>query len=432
MLHPVQDLPHRDLPSLVARFGLLRCSVFQPSTCHLKAALAGVLLAWLCLLQGAYGLANLAPEVRDPANFFPPRILVGADSTTSIKPSRPQTLDRQRTASGIPDFLSREPLGETESLNLYSYCHNDPINYVDVLGLAERSILSQFFFGIDPIKIEPSEREIERRQGRQQESLRFLRFLKEFENGQMDIKEFPLAMKEAFIRQQAELNRLNQQRIEQLELVASGPQIKSIGESPPMVSVAALSIGGATTEFNASINRDWLLPTGAGTAGAKFLFGGMKTMLPVLAAGVRTEARVLTAEMQMGEVAANTGAVADGSIYSTTFQTTLRSTLYPGASRAAHFQEANGALLQAMEGSTEVAARMQGLGINVQRTATGLAPRQSPQRDGLGTTRPSRESCSLFRERSTLRGVFSNQHFIRADRVEWQHGVNRYDTDRSN
>jgi RHS repeat-associated protein len=34
-------------------------------------------------------------------------------------------------------WLSREPLGEGESLNLYAYCHNDPINRVDVLGAAE-------------------------------------------------------------------------------------------------------------------------------------------------------------------------------------------------------------------------------------------------------------------------------------------------------
>ncbi len=34
-------------------------------------------------------------------------------------------------------WLNREPLGEDESLNLYAYCHNDPINRVDVLGLSE-------------------------------------------------------------------------------------------------------------------------------------------------------------------------------------------------------------------------------------------------------------------------------------------------------
>ena len=32
-------------------------------------------------------------------------------------------------------WLSREPLGESESLNLYAYCGNDPVNKVDVLGL---------------------------------------------------------------------------------------------------------------------------------------------------------------------------------------------------------------------------------------------------------------------------------------------------------
>jgi RHS repeat-associated protein len=33
-------------------------------------------------------------------------------------------------------WTSRELLGESESLNLYSYCHNDPVNRVDVRGLA--------------------------------------------------------------------------------------------------------------------------------------------------------------------------------------------------------------------------------------------------------------------------------------------------------
>jgi RHS repeat-associated protein len=34
-------------------------------------------------------------------------------------------------------WLSREPLGEGESVNLYAYCNNDPVNYIDYLGLAE-------------------------------------------------------------------------------------------------------------------------------------------------------------------------------------------------------------------------------------------------------------------------------------------------------
>jgi RHS repeat-associated protein len=39
-------------------------------------------------------------------------------------------------------WLSREPLGEDESLNLNVYCHNDPVNKVDVLGLAEVAVNS--------------------------------------------------------------------------------------------------------------------------------------------------------------------------------------------------------------------------------------------------------------------------------------------------
>jgi RHS repeat-associated protein len=39
-------------------------------------------------------------------------------------------------------FLSREPLGESESINLYSYCQNDPVNNVDVLGLKKFPILN--------------------------------------------------------------------------------------------------------------------------------------------------------------------------------------------------------------------------------------------------------------------------------------------------
>ncbi|MES2995469.1 MAG: RHS repeat-associated core domain-containing protein, partial [Verrucomicrobiota bacterium] len=37
-------------------------------------------------------------------------------------------------------WLSREPLGETESFNLFDYCHGDPVNKVDRIGLDEVTI----------------------------------------------------------------------------------------------------------------------------------------------------------------------------------------------------------------------------------------------------------------------------------------------------
>ncbi|MFZ5896860.1 MAG: RHS repeat-associated core domain-containing protein [Myxococcota bacterium] len=64
--------------------------------------------------------------------------------------------------------------------------------------------------------------------------------------------------------------------------------------------------------------------------------------------------------------------------YSTAFEARLASSSYPGVSRARHFQEANEQLLQAMEGSPEFSAQMRGLGVNLERTATGLAPRTPP------------------------------------------------------
>ncbi len=68
-----------------------------------------------------------------------------------------------------------------------------------------------------------------------------------------------------------------------------------------------------------------------------------------------------------------------GDIYSVMYQTELRSTSYPGLSRAAHFQEANEALLTTMEANPEFATALRQAGVNLERTPTGLAPRTSPQ-----------------------------------------------------
>jgi len=74
----------------------------------------------------------------------------------------------------------------------------------------------------------------------------------------------------------------------------------------------------------------------------------------------------------------NVAKVATGERYSVAFQTELKPTSYPGLSRGAHFQEANGNLLRMMEGDAQFAQSIRGMGIDIERTATGLVPRSSP------------------------------------------------------
>ena len=65
--------------------------------------------------------------------------------------------------------------------------------------------------------------------------------------------------------------------------------------------------------------------------------------------------------------------------YSTAYEMKLAKTSYPGVSRGRHFQEANESLLKAMESDKGFAKNMKGLGINLERTPTGLAPRKPPE-----------------------------------------------------
>jgi RHS repeat-associated protein len=71
-------------------------------------------------------------------------------------------------------------------------------------------------------------------------------------------------------------------------------------------------------------------------------------------------------------------ATPSGQFYSVAFETRLNPSSYPGVLRPAHFQEANEILLRAMEAETQFARIMQQGGVNLQRTATGLAPRTAP------------------------------------------------------
>ncbi len=76
----------------------------------------------------------------------------------------------------------------------------------------------------------------------------------------------------------------------------------------------------------------------------------------------------------IGEFPFAASKVATGETYSVAFQTELKVTSYPGLSRAAHFQAANGNLLRMMEGDAQFAQSMRGMGINVKKDRYGSRP----------------------------------------------------------
>jgi hypothetical protein len=81
-------------------------------------------------------------------------------------------------------------------------------------------------------------------------------------------------------------------------------------------------------------------------------------------------------EKEVAPAAAATNAP-DGNFYSVLFEHKLRPTSYLGK-RPAHTREANEAFLLAMENDDAFARNMQDLGVKLQRTRTGLAPRRPP------------------------------------------------------
>jgi hypothetical protein len=74
-----------------------------------------------------------------------------------------------------------------------------------------------------------------------------------------------------------------------------------------------------------------------------------------------------------------TGAVTpNGKYFSVALETKLDRDSYPGVSRQRHYQEANEALLKAIESDPEFAKNLRDNGLMIQRTPTDLAPRLPP------------------------------------------------------
>ena len=100
------------------------------------------LAAWLLVL-----LAVVAAPLRAGAVMTPPVKIAswGPGLSASGRPCDPSTANQDGTrvggpcgdesASGLPEWLSRDPIEENGGLNLYVYVGNSPISAVDPLGL---------------------------------------------------------------------------------------------------------------------------------------------------------------------------------------------------------------------------------------------------------------------------------------------------------
>ena len=148
-------------------------------------------------------------------------------------------------------WLSRELLGESESLNLYYYCHNDPVNRVDVLGLAE-------------VPVDMMDKYI-------QDKL--------IEEAHLELLEVISSKDDSWL---PDAERIERQNIRvnlllscQYQLYQSNRQATWISPSSgrPIVETAALCVGGVTNQTSASLNSVFINPIGAEMFALKGLGG---------------------------------------------------------------------------------------------------------------------------------------------------------------
>jgi hypothetical protein len=161
-----------------------------------------------------------------------------------------------------------------------------------------------------------------------------------------------------------------------LRSVASAQSIGGMGAKAAFsVPTKALDIipEGPLAKLSTGSNTNVIGPLGLNGPNP---FGGADF---TVAGGVNFQVAVPTARVGSG-VAGVTPKVLEpsGQAYSVAYEVKLSPTSYPGVSRQQHFREANESLLQALDDDVTFAQGLQNLGINLQRTPTGLAPRNSP------------------------------------------------------
>ena len=249
--------------------------------------------------------------------------------------------------AAVGRFLSPDPSRFADSRNLYAYCGNDPVNGYDPDGMLEKQL-----------------------QNTESQSA--------WSVGQAQMQQF----NSDYQRMSDALKAGDTYTYDQLNTQLSGQLSDSINSA--LTPLATIATAFSPVHGLANGITDFIEGSQSGNLGTMGL--GLLGMVSVLPGG--SELRALGAETRIvaGEASAVTRAAeataartASGDFYSVAFQTTLDPASYPGLSRAAHFQEANEALLTAMESDPQFAQTMQQAGVNLDRTATGLAPRTPPE-----------------------------------------------------
>ncbi|MFC7339306.1 hypothetical protein ACFQY0_19090 [Haloferula chungangensis] len=89
-----------------------------------------------------YYLSEPAPSKSDPTaknrvwGFFAESVSESLEARRAVLETHRENYGESRkTASGIPLWLSRDPIGERGDVNLYTFVGNDMINKADYLGL---------------------------------------------------------------------------------------------------------------------------------------------------------------------------------------------------------------------------------------------------------------------------------------------------------